>query len=170
MTKLLLVLMKLFAKLIFYALSRYQKIYRRLPEWYFFALEGVSLNSAVELIVIKKSAHGEEIFLIRRPENDPYWPNELHFPGTIVRFHDTFEIIFARLADELEIPKLPKEPELITVRLDTNPRGRHSHLFYKIEVAPNAEFASGKFYPVNDLPSDMIEYQKNQLKDVLNIN
>src|SRR3989339_1681967 len=116
-------LMNLFrpvASLVFVVISAYQKKYHRLPEWYFFAFERVALISAFELLVIKQTNCGDEIFLIKRPDNDPAWPGQWHFPGTILRFYDDKEMIFNRLANELDINKLPSPPKLVDTIIETN--------------------------------------------------
>lgn len=160
-------LLRPLASLIFKAISIYQKKYHRLPEWYFFAFERLTLLSAFELLVTKTTDQGEEIFLIKRPGNDPVWPNLWHFPGTILRFYDEKETIFKRLAEELDVEKLPMAPQLLETMVQSNERGRHLHVFYKLEVPAATEYSTGQFFPLNNLPADAIAYQVEQIHKLI---
>ena len=155
------------ASLIFRVISTYQKKYHRLPEWYFFALERIALISAFELLVTKTTDRGEEIFLIKRPANDPVWPNMWHFPGTVLRFHDEKEVAFTRLAEELGFKKLPETPKLLDTLIEGNQRGRHLHVFYRLEVSTDQEFFTGQFFPLNNLPPEAIAYQVVQIQKLI---
>ncbi len=155
------------ASLAFRAISAYQKKYHRLPEWYFFAFERLALISAFELLVTKHTDLGEEILLIKRPANDPVWPNMWHFPGTVLRLYDEKDIVFKRLAEELGIAGLPSQPKLFDTLIESNERGRHLHVFYRLEVSINQDFSTGQFFPVNNLPSEMIVSQVVQIKKLV---
>jgi hypothetical protein len=163
----LLVFLRPLATAIFAAISAYQKKFHRLPQWYFFALEQIALLSAYELLVTKQTAAGLEILLIKRPDNDPVWPNLWHFPGTILRLYDSEPKIFARLAVELGMESLPAKPKFVTTVIQDNGRGRHLHVFWRLEVAAETQFSTGQFFSIDQLPTDLIAYQREQLAQVL---
>ncbi|MBU0613686.1 hypothetical protein KJ766_00155 [Patescibacteria group bacterium] len=154
------------AAIAFSAMRKYQKKFKRLPEWYLFQTEKTATTSPYELLVFKETDLGKEIFLIKRPENDPHWPNEWHFPGTIQRYWDDFENISMRLAKELGLQSLPSKPTLLSARIDENIRGRHTHLFYLLIVDSDIEYTTGTFFPLGELPGDMILYQRKQLLEI----
>ncbi len=164
---LLLILLRPVAAVVFRSIAAYQKKYHRLPEWYFFALERIALIPAYEILVTKSTDRGEEIFLVKRPANDPIWPNLWHFPGTILRFHDTADEIFARLAEELGVKELPSRPQLMEIIIQPNERGRHPHIFWRLEVGANIEFPTGQFFPINQLPTDTIAYEARNIEQLL---
>ncbi|MFA6522552.1 MAG: NUDIX domain-containing protein [Patescibacteria group bacterium] len=166
MKRFLLFLLRPIASPIFSLLQKYQSTHHRLPEWYFFALERTVPIPAFELLVTKKTNEGEQIFLIKRPADDPTWPSLWHFPGTIQRYFDTFEDIEKRWAEELGLRSLPQKPKLLTIRFDED-RGRHAHLLHHLEVSAETEFPTGSFFPVDDLPNDMITFEKRQLQEIL---
>lgn len=160
-------LMRPLASLVFRAISTYQKKYHRLPEWYFFALEKIALIPAYEILVTKKTDRGTEIFLVKRPANDPVWPNMWHFPGTVLRFHDSSEEIFRRLAEELGINEWPAQPKLMDIVIQPNERGRHPHIFWRLEVSSDTQFSTGQFFPIDNLPPNTIEYEAQNIKQLL---
>lgn len=153
------------AAIVFWAMGRFQYQYRRLPQWYFFKLGDVTLMTAFELWVVRPGEQGEEIFLIKRPTDDPVWPNLWHFPGTIGRLHDDQVSVDARLAKELGIEILPGDPTLLTTAFLTMPRGKHLQVFRRLDVPTGTEFPNGRFYPVTQIPVDTIDYEARQIQE-----
>lgn len=145
-------------------MRKYQEQYRRLPQWYFFALGDITLMTAFELWVVRPGAEGEEIFLVQRPANDPVWPSLWHFPGTIGRLMDSYTDVDQRLAEELGVTVLPGEPKLFDTAFLTTPRGKHVQIFRRLDVPAGTEFSTGRFYPVNAVPVDTIDYELAQIK------
>ncbi|MBI1908070.1 NUDIX domain-containing protein [Candidatus Uhrbacteria bacterium] len=158
----LLTILRPFAAVVFWAMARYQRRYGRLPEWYFFRLPKIAVQTACEVLVMR----GDELLLTKRPADDPYWPSQWHFPGTLIRLADDEASIMRRLARELGVDALPSRPVLHATELWTNERGRHLHVFYRMDVPTDATFPEGTFFPLAALPGDMIAYQREQLHRV----
>lgn len=163
----LLTLLRPLAAVVFWVMNRFQQLYRRLPRWYFFALGDVTLVVAFELFVVRPGEKGEEIFLIKRPANDPVWPNLWHFPGTIGRLMDSYEVVDRRLAEELGVDALPGTGKLVDTAFLTTPRGKHIQIIRRLDVPENTEFPSGTFYPIDSCPADTIDYEARQIGQYL---
>lgn len=43
----------------------------------------------VELVIPRQTRSGWQIFLVRRPSTDPYWPSMWHLPGGLWRYSQT---------------------------------------------------------------------------------
>jgi len=150
------------------SLASYSKRENKVPLWAFYSLSHIAPNTAFELLIIRDGSNGPEIFLTKRPPQDPEWPNMWHFPGTIIRINDSFESVKLRLAqDELFIDKLPAETNLLTTKIYQDPpRGNGIHLFEVIRVDATFENKNGTFFPFADLPDVMIGSQKEQLTEI----
>ncbi len=162
-------LLKLPGTLILRSLAKYAHKHNWLPFWAFHEIEHVSPSSAFELWALKETQHGLEIFVSKRESNDPHWPNQWHFPGTISKITDTMESIYARLAEELGEKVLPETPKLLTVTVDVDgPRDTTVHIFNTIYVNKDVQFSTGEFHPIDKLPTPFITYQLEQIKQIKN--
>lgn len=163
----LLAMLRPVAALVFRAMHAFQQKYRRLPQWYFFALGHVTLMVAFELWVVRPGERGEEILLIRRPPNDPVWPNLWHYPGTIGRLFDDEAMVDQRLAEELGVAALPGKPKLFHAAFLTTPRGKHLQVFRRLDIPAGTEFPNGTFYAAAQIPADTIDYEAEQINSFL---
>lgn len=154
-----------FSKRVITALASFANRENKLPNWAFYPMTHVVPHTSFELFIVRTSANGTEIFLTKRPANDPEWPNAWHFPGTIIRIKDSFESIKLRLAkSELSLTELPGETQFLTMLFDEDkPRGNSLHTFHIVKVDAAFENKNGKFFPFSQLPEHMIEFQKRQL-------
>lgn len=147
-------------------LVKYQERTGLLPTAYFYIVSTVFPAPAVELLVLRKKGEATEIFLTRREKTDPHWPNMWHYPGTVVRNGDIWETVSKRLAKELGVDHLPKNPEPKGFAIsDMRPRGWCAHNMHVMWVT-NEVFATGQFFDLAHLPQDMIPFQKTALSQV----
>ncbi|MBI2039246.1 MAG: hypothetical protein HYT22_03140 [Candidatus Niyogibacteria bacterium] len=115
------------------------------------------VTTAYELFVL--DIRRLEILLIRRPADDPEWPNQLHSPGTVILPGETFETARDRLiAREIRIGL-------------SAPIFVKAHRFPKSNIHPRDEVnlqhvavahsqpSHGAFYSLDDLPeSEMVSH------------
>jgi hypothetical protein len=158
-------LLKLLAPLFSFTTSlirKYQKQFGWLPEGYWLPVIKLMPTTSIELLVIKGSADDRQILLLRRPSTDPIWPNQLHFPGTVLRNGDTEESALARDAKEIGLDQFPSAPTFGGYDICHTDRCYNTALYF---IFDNPQFTPtvGEFYPLNNLPKDMIQYQVGQL-------
>ncbi len=135
-----------------------------LPEPIFYAIAETMALPYVELVIFNAHAqHQQQVLLTRRGENDPYFPNLWHVPGTLlqssdVTFHGTdLGVAIARLLNE-ELQGL--EVKHLTFS------GFHFHkvargvgLSLVLTALAENEPKAGQYHGVNHLPEDMIKEQ-----------
>jgi hypothetical protein len=104
-----------------------------------------------------------EVLLIARDDDDPFWPGMLHTPGTVVRATDLNKgerddwLAFKRiLSEELADTKVGP-PQYVGSMFHDSKRGTEQAQLYWIEVLD--EPIAGSFYPVDDLPPELIDSQ-----------
>jgi len=77
----------------------------------------------VELVIPRSSHGGWEIFLVRRPATDPYWPSMWHLPGGLWRTHQS-EIQACRSVARRELGiGIIRVEEVMTHKWTTHPYG-----------------------------------------------
>lgn len=161
-------LLRPFSKRVITALASFANRENKLPNWAFYPMTHVVPHTSFELLIVRDGMLGREVFLTKRPANDPEWPNAWHFPGTIMRIKDSFETIKLRLAkNELGLTKLPGETQFLTMLFDEDkPRGNTLHTFHTLYVEKIFENEYGTFFPLSQLPEHMIAFQKTQLTSI----
>jgi len=136
-----------------------------LPEPVFNALAETMALPYVELVIFNAhTRHQQQVLLTRRGENDPYFPNLWHVPGTLLRSSDvTFRgtdlgAAIKRLLDD-ELQGL--EVEHLTFS------GFHFHkvargvgLSLVLVALAKGKPKVGQYHRVNHLPDDMIQEQE----------
>ncbi|MEO6760810.1 MAG: hypothetical protein ABI220_00320 [Candidatus Saccharimonadales bacterium] len=117
----------------------------------------------VEFIPLRKVGDAVEVLLIQRPADDPFWPGLLHTPGTIIRATDLHrpesdnEQAFNRiLHDELKDTEI-SQPHYVGSLFHKSKRGTEQAQLYWAEVT--GEPLVGEFYPIDSLPSGLIDSQ-----------
>ena len=125
-----------------------------IPEPIFNEVARLAVLTAIEFVPLRKNNDLVEVLLIRRTSDDPFWPSQLHTPGTILRANDTsFDDAYIRLfKDELNCE--PLALKFIGNNLILNNRGRT--VMYKYIVNVSGVSTSGEFYDVNALPDDLL--------------
>jgi hypothetical protein len=124
-----------------------------------------------ELVPLRESKDGElEILLLNRGPDDPYWPNMLHTPGTVMRASDVQgggenQTSHQRIVnDELQGTQLGSSHFVCNV-LHESKRGTEQAQVFWAEVI--GEPKVGNFYPVSDLPEILIDSQKHFIQAVI---
>ncbi|MGI9027314.1 MAG: NUDIX domain-containing protein, partial [Candidatus Saccharimonadales bacterium] len=136
-----------------------------LPLPIFLQITRLAVTSIVEVVPLRKNGDAVEVLLLKRPADDPHWPNQLHTPGTVLRptdrehnYSDAFKRI---LNDELGITT-PQEPTFVTTVFHRVNRGTELALVFYLEIP--GETASGDFYDSDKLPSGVVETQLEFIK------
>ena len=77
----------------------------------------------VELVIPRRAAGRWEIFLVRRPATDPYWPSMWHLPGGLWRTYQT-QIQACRSVARRELGiGVTRVEEVMTYKWTTHPYG-----------------------------------------------
>ena len=124
----------------------------------------------VEFIPLRKVNGTVEVLLIARPDDDALWPGMLHTPGTVVRATDfgsespMWAPYHRIIHDELHDLELGA-PQYVGSLLNKSKRGAEQAQIYWVEVL--GEPKEGKFYPVDDLPADLMESQKTFIAEAV---
>lgn len=118
----------------------------------------------IEFIPLRQHNKGVEVLLIRRPDSDPLWPNELHTPGTVIRATDSVVegekwSAFERILREEMNDTLVGDPHYVGSIMHKSKRGTEQAQVYWLEVL--GEAMAGKFYPIDNLPKQFMDSQRN---------
>lgn len=121
--------------------------------------------SIIEFVPLRLNNGEVEVLLLSRGGKDPIWPNELHVPGTVIRPTDNENKIYMAfdriINDELGGTKM-SEPYFVGSILHKSKRGSEHAQVYWVEVLEKPKV--GKFYPVDELPDNLIESQTKFIK------
>ena len=102
-----------------------------------------------------------EVLLLKREEDDPFWPGELHTPGTVIRPGDTEGAMYKAferiIHDELRDTAM-SAPYFVGSLLHKSRRGTEQAQIYWVEVEGEANV--GEFYPAGNLPTNLVESQQ----------
>lgn len=133
-----------------------------LPPEIFYEVVRLAVTTTIEMVPLRRSRTGEvEVLLTRREADDPYWPNQPHVPGTVLRASDregSYADAFMRILEgELAGISTVGEPVFIQNSFHQVKRGRELALIHYVEVA--GEPKNGAFYPVNNLPKNIVSHQ-----------
>lgn len=146
--------------------KRAQNPQQRVPARLFFAdiLERPSLSS--ELAILRRSEKGAEIYLIQRPSNDPFYSNQWHGPGCMLKTNQTVaegvqEVMERELG--LVLPGVVNPGKYFEWLTGNGPgqcpRG-HTVCFYHyvwVNSYQAGKLHGGEFFPINKLPEPTIE-------------
>ncbi len=133
----------------------------KLPRDIFIEFTRLTVTPTIEFVPIRKTDDGGiEVLLTKREDDDPIWPGMMHLPGTVIRAYDqigSFDDAFKRIIDDELFGVKTSQPIFIESILRKVKRGTEVVRIYLIEIFD--EPVSGKFYPVNKLPENIIETQ-----------
>jgi hypothetical protein len=120
----------------------------------------------IEVIPLRKSPDGQaEVLLIERPDDDPLFAGALHTPGTVIRATDVHKPgmhnwpAFERVIQEELKGTEVSPPQYVGSMFHASKRGAEQAQLYWVEV--KSEPKVGRFYDVNNLPSELIESQRD---------
>lgn len=132
-----------------------------LPFPIFHQVTRIAATPIVEVVPLRMTSDGNvEVLLLRRPDDDPVWPSQLHTPGTVVRGSDapgSFNSPLRRiLSGELNGTTFSSPPTFVRSSLDHSGRGVEVAQIYWIEVD---QASCGVFYDARRLPVDLVVFQ-----------
>ncbi len=145
---------------------------RRLPKGFlpfevFNAVAEKVTTPTIDVVPLRISNGRMEVFMLRRPGDDPYWPGQWHVPGTVLRSTDKagdFSSGLDRLfksKDETEGTITPTSaPKYVTTKFWDVARGRELDTVHYVPVEATSDQLPGQFFPVDELPDDTIEHHK----------
>jgi ADP-ribose pyrophosphatase YjhB (NUDIX family) len=123
----------------------------------------------VDLIPVKQDGGKLQIGLIQRPADDQWWPDQWHFPGTVLLSTDTIDTALQRLRDqELQLIK----SDLAIFRhfsIHTSTRGAEVVL---IHTAQNCQFGPDspiRWFAINELPANFVDSERQVLDNLLSV-
>lgn len=135
-----------------------------LPTDLFLAISRRWVNAIVELVPVRHTSKKIEILLIRRPPDDPNWPNELHVPGTVLRATDLPRGVQSALerirADELKLSAYDKTPTFVDFEFHQMKRGPELALVFYVDLT-GIDMSVGVWTDSSELPNDIVEGQRN---------
>lgn len=115
----------------------------------------------VEFVPLRLRDDGKvEVLLLTRESDDAIWPNQLHTPGTVIRPTDIdsqMYLPFKRIVeDELNGTEI-SSPHYVGNLFNKSKRGVEQAQIYWVEAT--AEPKTGQFYPVDELPPNLVDSQ-----------
>jgi hypothetical protein len=122
----------------------------------------------IEFVPLRTRNGKSQVLLIRRPNNDPIFPNMQHTPGTVIRAtdlesgnHNNWPAFERILHDELLDTKVG-EPHYAGSMFHASKRGAEQAQIYWIEVLEEPKV--GEFFDVVSLPDGLMESQLKFIK------
>jgi hypothetical protein len=131
-----------------------------LPKPLFLEVTRLTTTPIVELVPLRDRNGATEVLLTRRDQDDPNWPNMLHTPGTVVLATDDegdFTSALERIISKELGGTQVGEPSYVGSILHRVNRGMEAAQIYLAPVS--GEPMVGQFYPVTDLPEDVVDTQ-----------
>jgi hypothetical protein len=154
-------------------------VFNRLPKGFlphdlFIAVAAKVTMPTMELVPVRLSGNGEvEVLLTQRPNDDPYWPNQWHMPGTVIRASDKEGTDFSSgiervLQNELHgTIRMIGEPKYAGMKFWDVARGRElDQIFYFETDAKDEDVTEGQFFSVNNLPESTMSHHKIMIPEV----
>lgn len=139
----------------------------RFPKEIFYSSAKLFGESCLELCVFRDLLGFLEVFLYRRPQNDPFWPSFLHIPGVRKLTTDTDVIVSERVVDELPFYVETNNMYYVNSRIFSTRRG--TEFSDSRMVACNETGFDEFFYPARDLPHNLIEHHYMIIDDAINL-
>lgn len=140
----------------------------------FYALADRTIFAGVDVALVT----GQEVFLTRRPANDPYFANLWHLTGGVVMPGQTaLSTLQSRALREVGGLKLKRAPEFVMARdilmgppgPDHSPRGQEVYRLYRYVLSeeeraslPNSEDA--RLFPLDAVPDAFMAHQRPSIE------
>jgi len=138
-----------------------------IPEPIFNEVARIAALTAIEFVPLRKNNDSVEVLLFRRASDDPFWPNMLHTPGTILRAGDiSFEDAYSRLFND-ELHSQPLPVKFFGNEVILNNRGRT--IIFKHFVDVTDVSTSGEFYNTQYLPDDLLPEHKEMINEAVGL-
>lgn len=131
----------------------------RLPFDIFTEVCRLTVTPVLEVVCFRRDDMGKiEVALLKRPADDPNWPNMYHVPGAVITpvdFDAGLDGIVDRVCTEKLSVNSVNKPVFVVNELCKVKRGVELAVVFAIEV--EGEIAGGQFHDVDALPDDLIE-------------
>lgn len=108
-----------------------------LPEPIFQEFARLSVSGILELVPLRRNSSNQiEVLVVRRDENDPHWPGQLHTPGTMLRPTDSddFSTAFKRVFAEIERTPEDYQVKKIDTVFHTVNRGKELAIIFAVMI------------------------------------
>ncbi len=136
-----------------------------LPKEIFFEIIRLIPAAIVDIVPLIEINNELQVLLIERESDDPFFGGQVHIPGTSLRSTDAkgnFKSAFDRIIQgELKGVSVISEPVFCGSSFHDTTRGSELTLIHWVLVDQTINI--GKFYLVNDLPSNIVPHQKNTI-------
>ena len=138
-----------------------------LPEQIFYQISRLAVLSAAEIAVLRRNSDKIEALLIKRPDDDPFFAGLWHTPGSMYISGDSIEKRpHEVLKNELPNTKFTSELKyLLDSEIVQYARGNVLERIYMIEASDSSD---GVFFPIDDLPSNLVTYHDKIIEIVAN--
>jgi hypothetical protein len=151
-------------------------VIHRLPRGYlpyplFIAITAKIVTPTLELAIIDGGSGKLQVLLVKRPDDDLYWPGQWHVPGTVIRSTDTeggFNSCFTRILDE-ELSGLVtiNQPKRTSIEFWEVERGRElDQLFYSELISSQKLSENIQFFPFDRLPKNLMRHHREVLHKI----
>ena len=151
--------MRWLRKILIYWLERQKQADGHFPEDIFYASARIFGEACLELFIFRYTSGGnEQIYLLRRPIDDPYYPGLLHIPGTRKLPDDTDELQLRRIIAETELNIDWRDIDYRSSLTIKSPRGTE-YADIRYIVIP-CDSNDENFYYIDRLPDDLIDAHK----------
>lgn len=157
---------------------------KELPPRLFHAVERITALTAIETVFLRERKGQLEVLLLKRSDNDLYYPGMWHSPGSILRGDDdperaritgnSFEILklkgflinywkpFLRILDgELGV-WFAQSPKFVGTMLYATPRGLEHGVVFLCEC--DREPKKGTWYSLDRLPENMVAHHHELIR------
>ena len=124
-------------------------------------------EAVLELYICRRTPQGkEQVYLLPRPANDPFYPSMLHMPGARKLPTETDQDHFRRALKETPFGLSVHVEYILSTTLKTK-RGTDFSDIRRIVVPYNSK--QQDFYDVDNLPRNIIEHHKVMIEMVRNV-
>lgn len=120
----------------------------------------------VVVVPLKRKSSSLDVGLVKRDENDRWWPNMWHLPGTVLLSTDTVNSAIKRLMGNELLLKTSNPPVFHGFLLNRSERGAGMVLIYTIENCSFQKNTAFGWFSINKLPKNFITSEKNVIDKI----
>ncbi len=137
-----------------------------LPSDIFFKWKEIFYSVSIEFAILSPNSEGQMVFLSKRPNDDPYFSELWHFPGSILLPQEKIlDAAIRVLKNEIGIVMHHNKINFLGVfEYVSTPRGHELSLFYTLvltkEEARRIGSARGRWFPAKKHPEQIVAHHK----------
>ncbi len=120
----------------------------------------------VDVVPMKYEGLGLSIGLVEREEDDLWWPNLWHLPGTVLRSTDTVETAIQRLMDSEIAIKTSSAQVFRGFSVHRSERGSGLILIYTIENCLFKKTSAVKWFSIDHLPKEFVSSESYVIEKI----